>query len=117
MGILKDKSLVFSLSIIGLYKELTEQKKEFIISKQLLRSGTAVGALIYEGEFAQSSKDFINKYSISAKEANESLYWLVLLKDAGYISVEKYTELSGMCKELINMLVSSIKTIRKRIEK
>lgn len=88
MGILKDKSLVFSLSIIGLYKELTEQKKAFI-----------------------------NKYSISAKEANESLYWLVLLKDAGYISVEKYTELSGMCKELINMLVSSIKTIRKRIEK
>lgn len=84
------------------------------MSKQLLRSGTAVGALIREAEFAQSRPDFINKMSVALKEANETLYWLSLLKDTDYISPEAYDMLSAGCKELISMLVASIKTSKSR---
>lgn len=109
-NILKDKSYEFAIMIVKTSEELIAKRKEFILSKQLLRSGTAIGALIREAEFAQSKADFINKLSIALKEANETLYWLSLLKDVNYISSESFTHLSNTCKELISILVASIKT-------
>ncbi len=115
MSILKDKSYGFALEIVRLSQYLVADKKEYVLSKQLLRSGTAVGALIREAEFAQSKKDFIHKMSIALKEANETLYWLDLLKDTSYLVEDKYMSLHSVCKELVAMLVSSIKTSKKSI--
>ncbi|WP_338062075.1 four helix bundle protein [Wocania ichthyoenteri] len=86
-----------------------------MLSKQLLRSGTAIGALIREAEFAQSKKDFINKMSIALKEANETLYWLDLLKDTNYVQTQQYENQYALNKELVAMLVSSIKTSKSNI--
>jgi four helix bundle protein len=109
-NVLKDKSYEFAIIIVRISEQLVAQKKEYILSKQLLRSGTAIGALIREAEFAQSKADFINKLSIALKEANETLYWLSLLKDTDYISGESFSTVSKNCKELISILVASIKT-------
>lgn len=110
---LKDKSYVFATKIVRLSQFLVSEKKEYVLSKQTLRSGTAVGALIRESEFAASKADFINKLTVSLKEANETEYWLMLLKDTDYISNDEFTQLRTECKELIAMLVSSIKTSKK----
>ena len=85
-SIIEQKSLVFALRIIKAFRFLKEQKGEYIMSKQLLRSGTAIGALIREAEFAESKKDFIHKLHISLKEANETDYWLTLLHESDYIN-------------------------------
>jgi four helix bundle protein len=114
-SILKSKSYSFALRIINLYKYLLTQK-EFILSKQVLRSGTAIGALIAEGEFAQSKADFINKLSIALKEANETKYWLDLLKDSNYLTIVMYNSIQPDNLELIKLLVSSIKTTKKNIK-
>lgn len=89
------------------------EKKEYVLSKQILRSGTAIGALIKEAEYGQSKPDFINKMNIALKEANETEYWLSLLKDTGYIDEKSYKGIAEECKELIKMLISSIKTLKK----
>ena len=115
-SILKDKSYAFAILIVKLSQRLASEKKEYVLSKQLLRSGTAVGALIREAEFAQSKKDFVNKMSISLKEANETLYWLDLLKDTNYISDVDHQIHIGLNKELVAMLVSSIKTTKLNIQ-
>ncbi|WGH75214.1 four helix bundle protein [Tenacibaculum tangerinum] len=115
MGVLKDKSYEFALETVRLSQYLVSDKKEFVLSKQLLRSGTAIGALIREAEFAQSKKDFIHKMSISLKEANETLYWLDILKDTKYMEEKRYKLLYTTCKELVAMLVSTIKTAKKSI--
>ena len=104
------KSVAFSIRIIKLYKYLCEQKKEYVMSKQLLRCGTAVGALISESEFAQSKADFINKLHIAVKEANESKYWLLLLSSTEYINATEYESLKIDNEELLKLLASSIKT-------
>ena len=109
-SILRDKSYDFALKIVKQYQVLVSEKKEFVLSKQLLRSGTAIGAPIREAEFAQSKADFIHKMSISLKEGNETLYWLELLKDSDLIAVVEFDTLHNSCKELVAMLVSSIKT-------
>ena len=106
------KSYAFALRIIGLAKFLHEQKHDFVLCKQILRSGTAIGALIRESEFAQSQADFINKLSVSLKEANETDYWLNLLKDSGYIDEKSFLSMEEDCGELIALLVSSIKTVK-----
>ncbi len=85
-SIIKDKSFVFAIRIVKLYKHLVETKKEFVLSKQLLRSGTAVGALVREAQNAESSKDFIHKLAIAQKECDETIYWLELLKETEYIT-------------------------------
>ncbi|CAI8196325.1 MAG: Uncharacterised protein [Formosa sp. Hel1_33_131] len=113
-SILKIKSYAFAVSIVKLSQRLVSVKKEYVLSKQLLRSGTAVGALIREAEFGQSKADFIHKLSISLKEANESLYWLDLLKDTKYIDEKQYKSLFELNKELVAMLVSSIKTAKRK---
>jgi four helix bundle protein len=109
-SILRDKSYDFALKIVKLCQVLVSEKKEFVLSKQLLRSRTAIGAQIREAEFAQSKADFIHKMSISLKEGNETLYWLELLKDSALIAEVEFDTLHNNCKELVAMLVSSIKT-------
>lgn len=113
---LKDKSYSFAVEIVKFVELLHKEKSEYVLSKQLLRSGTSIGALIREGEFAQSQLDFINKLSISLKEANETLYWLNLLKDCSYINIEIFNEKEIKVKELISMLVSSINTMKNKIK-
>ena len=111
-SILKDKSYAFAIRIVKLSQFLQEEKKEYVMSKQVLRSGTAVGALIREAEFGQSKADFASKMSISLKEANETEYWLSILKDTNYIEQNLFEHMQSDCKELIAMLVSSIKTAK-----
>jgi four helix bundle protein len=89
-SVLRDKSYLFAMRIIRLSQYLESEKKEYVLSKHLLRSGTAIGALIREAEFGQSKADFISKLNISLKEANETGYWLSLLKDTGYIHETEY---------------------------
>jgi four helix bundle protein len=116
-SILKAKSYEFAKRIVKLSQFLNNDKKERILSKQVLRSGTSIGALIREAEFGQSKPDFISKMSISLKEANETDYWLSLLKDTGYISDEQYQSISSDNKELIKLLISTVKTAKKSINK
>ena len=112
---LKQKSFSFSIRIVRLGRFLQEKHKEFILSKQIVRSGTAVGALIREAEFAQSKSDFTNKLSIALKEANETDYWLELLYETKFISDKMYASIAPENKELIKMLVKSIKTSKNEI--
>ncbi len=112
-NIIKDKSFSFAIQIIQLNNELVK-RKEYILSKQLIRSGTAIGALIRESEHAQSKADFINKLSIALKEANETLYWLELLVKTDFILEKDFLELSNKNEELIKLLVSIIKTSKSR---
>ena len=112
-NILKDKSFVFALRIVKMYKYLVDEKKEYIMSKQLLRSGTAIGALVREAEHSESKADFIHKLSISLKEANETEYWIDLLFHAKYIEEENYKSIIEDCKEMLRLLISIIKTSKK----
>lgn len=114
-GVLNFKSYAFALDIIALYKLLSYERKEFVLSKQLLRSGTAIGALIREAEHAQSKKDFLNKMNIALKEANESEYWIDLLKDSAFISVDEYVIISQKIKELLKLLISTVKTTKQTL--
>lgn len=111
------KSYAFALRIIKLYKWLVGEHKEFVLSKQLLRSGTAIGALIKEAEHAQSKADFLNKMNIALKEANETEYWLILLKDAEYISEKEFASIHIDCQELIKLLISIVKSTKKSLNK
>jgi four helix bundle protein len=112
-SILKDKSYLFAIRIVKLSQFLQKEKKEFVLSKQILRSGTAIGALVREAEFGQSKADFTGKMNIALKEANETDYWNLLLKDTGYIEQKLFESLEKDCKELIAMLVSTVKTSKK----
>lgn len=113
-SILKNKSYDFAIQIVNTYKLILSNKKEYSLSKQLLRSGTSVGANIREAEFAQSTKDFISKMSIALKESNETDYWLSLLKDTEYIDFSTYNTLTNLNNELIRMLVSTINTMKSK---
>ncbi len=97
-------------------KYLVDEQKEFVLSKQVLRSGTAIGALVREAEFGQSKADFANKLSVALKEANETDYWLSLLKDGGYITSQMYDSLAPDIDELLRLLVSSVKTAKKTVK-
>lgn len=94
---LRDKSYAFAIKIVKLCQSLVSEKKEFVLSKQVLRSGTSIGALIRESEFAASKADFINKLTGSLKEANETEYWLMLLHDTDYLGKEKFIQLQFEC--------------------
>ncbi len=112
-NILKIKSYSFSIRIVKLCQFLVKDKKERVLSKQILRSGTSIGAMIREAEFGQSKADFVSKMSIALKEANETDYWLSLLKDTGYLTVEQYKSISTDMNEIIKLLVSTVKTSKK----
>lgn len=109
-SILKTKSYKFAIRVVKLTQYMVVDKKEKVLSNQILRSGTSIGALIHEAEFGQSKADFINKMSVALKEANETVYWLMLLYDTNYIEEKLFKSLETDCKELISMLVSTIKT-------
>jgi len=96
-----------------LHKYLAGEKKEFVLSKQLLRSGTAVGALVREAEHAESPADFIHKLAIALKEANETDYWLELLQATDYLSDKQFQTLKQDIVELLKLLISIIKTTKK----
>jgi len=110
-SVLRDKSYDFAIRIVKLSRFLMDEKREFVLSKQVLRSGTAVGALIREAEFGQSRADFVNKMSIALKEANETDYWISILKDTGFIiNNNQFESLHTDCRELLAMLISTVKT-------
>ena len=113
-NVIKDKSYAFALRAIKAYKFLSEEKREFVLSKQMLRSGTAIGALVREAEHAQSDADFINKMNIALKEANETEYWLMLLKDSDYIDEKSFTSIQKDCVEVIKLLISIVKTSKEK---
>ena len=116
MSILEEKSYDFSIRIVKCSQYLQQEKKEYILSKQLIRSGTAIGALIAEGKYAQSKADFINKLYISLKEANETKYWLRLLKDCNYLNNKMSESLLDDIEHLIKMLSSSTKTAKENLK-
>jgi len=116
MSFLKEKSYSYALNSIGIYKNLIA-KNEYVLSKQFMRSCASDGANIREAINAQSKKDFIHKLSISQKECDESLYWLELMKDSGFISIEQFNFFHQNGCELLKMLKSSIITAKKNLEK
>ena len=108
-NIIADKTIGFSLSIIK-YCEVLENQKKYIIARQLLRSATSIGANVFEAQNAESKADFIHKMSIALKEANETQYWLLLLRRAEYMSEEEFASLHLDIEELLRLLTSIIKT-------
>jgi len=113
-NIIQQKSFAFAIRIVNLYKFLTTEKKEYVLSKQLLRSGTSVGANIEESIGGQSEKDFISKISIAYKEARESVYWLKLLKATDYLSQEQADSLLKDAEELCKIIGRIQITIKTR---
>jgi len=109
-NIIKEKSYAFALLIIKVYKKLSIEKKEFVLSKQLLRSGTSIGANIEEATGGISKKDFIAKLHISFKEAKETQYWIRLLYDSEYLSKEDFGYLMPACDEILRILSAILKT-------
>jgi four helix bundle protein len=106
------KSKKFAIKIVRLYQSLSSGKKEFVLSKQVLRSGTSIGANISESVYAQSGKDFFTKLTIASKEANETRYWLEILHETGYISQSAYTLILEDCVSLIKLLTSILNTLK-----
>ena len=111
-SIILKKSKVFALRVIKLYKYLNEQKREHILSKQILRSGTSIGANVKEAVYAQSRADFTAKLFIAQKECAETEYWLELLHESDYIIKNEFDSIYGDCQELMNMIVASTKTLQ-----
>ncbi|MBU0560365.1 MAG: four helix bundle protein [Bacteroidetes bacterium] len=113
-NVVRNKSFEFAIRIVGLYKYLAEDKKEYVLSKQVLRAGTSVGALVRESEHAESTADFIHKLSIALKEANETDYSLQLLEKSEYINQNEYESLNSDLTELLKLLTSIIKTTKSK---
>ena len=110
-NIVKDKSFAFALRVIKLYKFL-QNEKDFVMSKQLLRSATSIGAMVREAEHAESKPDFIHKISIALKEANETEYWLELLYQSDFIDEKQFASINADCSELLKLLTSITKTAK-----
>jgi four helix bundle protein len=107
------KSYRFAIQIVKLVRSLQVDQKEYVLSRQVLKSGTAIGALVQEAKFAQSRADFTSKMSIALKEANETAYWLSLLKDAEMISSDRFVVFHRDCDDSIAMLVATVKTSKR----
>ena len=111
-NVIVDKSKLFAVRIINLYKYLCDEKKEFVLSKQVLKSGTSIGANVKESVRAESKSDFVHKMNISLKEASETEYWLELLAETDYISAQQFQSINNDCTELIKLLTAIVKTSR-----
>ena len=111
-NIIKDRSFAFAVRIVNLYRYLQESKKEFLLSKQLLRSGTSIGAMIREAEHAETKNDFKHKMAIAQKEANETIYWLELLKETQYLTTTEFDSINENAIEIIKLITSIIKTTK-----
>ncbi len=114
-SVVREKSYLFAIDIVDLYKKLIKENKEFVLSKQLLRSGTSIGANIREAKHSQSKADFIHKFSISQKETEETMYWLDLLYDTNYISEELHSDLHDKCMQLQNIITKIIVTTKRNL--
>jgi four helix bundle protein len=114
-NVLLVKSFSFAIRIVKLYQYLVAEKKEYVLSKQLLRSGTAVGALVREAQNAESKADFIHKLGIAQKECDETSYWLELLKETEYLSNDEFESINRNAIELLKIIRSSILTIKQKI--
>ncbi|MFZ1527613.1 MAG: four helix bundle protein [Ferruginibacter sp.] len=113
-NIVVSKSYLFALEIVKVYKYLTNERKEYVLSKQLLRSGTSIGANINEAIASSTKRDFVYKFSLSLKEARETLYWLNLLFDSNYILSEQFELLRKLCDELVKIISSIILTTKQK---
>lgn len=114
-NLLSEKSMDFAVRCVNLYKYLSQEKDEYIISKQLYRSGTSVGANIRESRNAQSTPDFINKLNIALKEADETQFWIELLYRTHYINESEYSSINNDIDEIISILTTSIKSNKRKI--
>jgi four helix bundle protein len=111
-NVVKKKSFAFAVRVVKLYQYLCEQKKEFVLSKQLLRSGTSVGAMLREAEHAESKNDFVHKMAIAQKELNETIYWLELLKETAYLTTLEFETINSDAVEVIKLITSIIKSTK-----
>ncbi len=111
-NVVKIKSFAFAVRIVKLYKFLKTEQNEFVLSKQVLRCGTSVGAMVREAEHSESTADFVHKLAIAQKEINETIYWLELLKETDFLSQEQFESINADAVELIKLLTSIIKTTK-----
>lgn len=116
-NILKDKSLAFAIRIVNLYKFLVNERKEYVLSKQILRSGTSIGANVAESESAISEKDFLSKIYIALKECSETIYWLELLNATDFLTIEQFDSLHNDCHELRRIMMAATKTLSAKLSK
>jgi four helix bundle protein len=114
-NIVKEKSFAFAIRIVRLYQYLCDSKKEYVLSKQLLRSGTSVGAMVREAEHAESKADFKHKMSIAQKEINETIYWLELLLATEYLTKEQFENINADAVEIIKLITAIIKSTKTNI--
>lgn len=114
-NIVKDKSFDFAIRIVKLYQYLCAEKKEFTLSKQLLRSGTSIGAMVREAEHAESKNDFIHKFAIAQKETNESVYWLELLKATDYLNEKQFETIYNDAISILKLITSILKTTKQQL--
>ena len=115
-SIIREKSFGFAVSIVNLNKHLQEQKREFVLSKQLLRSGTSIGANIRESDNAESKADFIHKFAIDQKECDETIYWLELLNATGYLAESEFSSITNDAVELLKIIRSIILTTKQNLK-
>ena len=115
MNIALENSRKFAIRIYGLYKYLCEEKREYTLAKQVLRSGTSIGAILSEAQYSISKKEFLVKVTISLKECAETEYWLDLLKEVNIISQVEYDSIIKDCKNILYLLVSTVKTIKRKL--
>ena len=113
-NVIQEKSYAFALRTVKLYQHLVERKKEFVLSKQVLRSGTSIGANVEEALGGQSGRDFLAKFNIAYKESRETHYWLRLLRDSGYLTDAEAASMIADCEELLKLSGSIIKTMKQK---
>ena len=114
-NIVHTKSYGLAVRVVNLYRYLCSEQKDYVLSKQLLRSGTAIGALVKESEHAQSKADFISKMSIALKEANETIYWLELLHDTDYLNENEFRSIHQDAIEVLKLLISIVKSSKHKL--
>ena len=113
-SVLRDKSKEFAKQIVILCRTIKQEHRESVLTNQLLRSGTSIGANIHEAQYAQGTKDFISKFEISLKEVYETEYWLELLFETGYVDEQTYKPIQNSCGAIRRMLISTIRTIKEK---
>jgi len=115
-NVVKNKSFAFAIEVVKLHQFLTMQKKEYVISKQMLRSGTSVGAMVREAEHAETKNDFKHKMGVAQKEINETIYWLELLKATEYLAADQFDKINSDAVEIMKLITAILKTSKGVVE-
>lgn len=113
-NLIKEKSKKLAIRIVKLHQIFQSERKEFVTSKQMLRSGTSIGANVCEGIYAESCADWVHKYSISQKECSETMYWIDLLYSTDFISEKEFTSISQDCVEVLKLLTAAVLSLKKK---